>query len=235
MAIPLLIAAGVIAAGTAIAGAVSSANAAAAEKESAEKAIDFQREMFNKQQANQQPWLDAGRTTLADLMAQMKSGAFNVDAESLANDPGYQFRMAEGQKALERSAAARGGLNSGGFMKSLTRYGQGVASDEFMRAQARSNDRFNRLASIAGVGQLAAQNIGAMGGQTAANVGSLYGAIGNANAAAAMGQGNAIASGFQAGGNLLGMGYAYGGGGAQIPQQAPTGPGPWAQGYQYPR
>lgn len=233
MAIPLLIAAGVVAVGSAVINAISSANAAAAQKEAAEKAMSQQEKMFNQQRADQAPWLDAGRTTLSQLMAKMNSGGFEVDPSQLANDPGFQFRMAEGQKALERSAAARGGLNSGGFMKGLARYSQGVASDEYQNAWSRNTDRFNRLAAIAGVGQQTAQNLGALGSQHANSMSELYGAQGNANAAAAVGQGNAINGGLQAGANMFGMYYGYGGGAPAtqpIPTQG-TGPGPWASGY----
>lgn len=234
MAIPLLIAGGVIAA-TGIASAVANANAAAkaakAQKDAAAQAQDLQSQMWQKQQADQQPWLNAGQTSLASMLRMTQAG---YDPSELANDPGFQFRMAQGQQALERSAAARGGLNSGGFMKGLARYSQGVASEEF-------GNRYNRLASLAGMGQTATNNVGAMGGQYANNMGSLYGSIGNANAANATAQGNAWANGFGAIGQ--GAAMAAGGGGfggmagmqipqQQIPQQAP---GPWAGGYVYPR
>jgi hypothetical protein len=217
MAIPLLIAGGVIAA-TGIAAAVAQGNAAAkaaeAQKKSAQDAMGLQERIWKQQQADQQPWHSAGQTSLAEML-RMTQG--NFDASQMANDPGYQFRMAEGQKALERSAAARGGLNSGGFMKGLARYSQGVASDEF-------GNRFNRLASIAGMGQRSVDNLGAMGGQHANNMGNLHGAFGNAEAAGHIGNGNAWAGGFNAvgqGASMVGGGmYNGGGGGMQIPTQA---------------
>ena len=74
-------------------------------------------------------------------------------------DPGYQFRLEQGQKALERSAAARGGLQGGGTLKALERYAQGVASDEygksFDRFQADRKNRFGMLSDLAGFGQRA--------------------------------------------------------------------------------
>jgi hypothetical protein len=228
--IPFLIAAGLAAAagaGSAISGAVGSENARAAQESAAEKAMRLQREMWETQQANQAPWLNAGRTTLADLVQQMQSGSFNtnVDPSQLANDPGFQFRMAEGQKALERSASARGMLNSGGAMKSLSRYSQGLASNEYQNAwnrnQTDNTNRFDRLANLAGVGQQAANNLGAMGGQYANNMSDLYGAVGNAQAAGAMGAANAVSGGFSTLGNLAMMGGMSGGGGGgqQIPTQ----------------
>lgn len=95
-------------------------------------------------------------------------------------DPGYDFRLAEGQKALERSAAARGSLKSGGTLKALTNYAQGLASQEYQNAYARAFDTFNsnqtnlfnRLASLAGVGQTTASTLGNAGQGYAANVGN---------------------------------------------------------------
>lgn len=59
--------------------------------------------------------------------------------------PGYQFRVNEGVSALDKSAASRGRLRSGAQNKALTRYGQGIASEEF-------GNYTNRLAQIAGLG-----------------------------------------------------------------------------------
>lgn len=240
MCVPLIIGAAAMGIGSAISGAVSSENARAAQVDSANKAMDLQREVAGQQQKNYEqsradmaPWLKSGTASLAELMRRQQAGEFNttLDPSQLANDPGYQFRMAEGQKALERSAAARGGLNSGGTMKALGRYSQGLASDEFQNAWNRNEmgntNRFNRLASLAGVGQAAAQNLGAMGsqynsqlGQGANSMGNIYGAIGNANAAGAMGMGNAISGGMNTVGNMFTLG-AMGafGGGQQIPTQ----------------
>ena len=51
--------------------------------------------------------------------------------ELLANDPGVAFRMAEGRKALEASAAAKGGLLSGAALAALQRQGQELGSQEY--------------------------------------------------------------------------------------------------------
>jgi hypothetical protein len=100
--------------------------------------------------------------------------------------PGYQFRLDEGTRALDRSAAARGMLLSGAQVRAQTRYGQGVASDEF-------NSYANRLAAIAGIGQTANQSVAG----SAANYG--------ANAAnAIINQGNARASGYLGTANTIG-------------------------------
>jgi len=76
-------------------------------------------------------------------------GAFTPGAEAalpeaftgqvdLQADPGYQFRLSEGLKALDRQAAARGGLISGGALKASQRYGQDMASQEYGQAYNRA-------------------------------------------------------------------------------------------------
>lgn len=188
-----------------------------AQRDAANRAMGVQRDVYGQQRADQAPWLNAGRSTLADLLRQMQSGAFDVDGSTLQNDPGYQFRLAEGQRALERSAAARGGLNSGATMRSLARYSQGVASDELQNAWTRRQGAFNRMAGIAGMGQNAANAMGQFGNHYADSMSNLYGAQGNAEAARWTGLGNAVSG---TAGTLGGMAMNYGMGGARVPTQA---------------
>lgn len=218
--------------------AVGANKAAKAQEQQAREAMDLQRQTYGQQRADQSPYMDAGRSTLAQLMQQMTSGGFStqMDPNQLANDPGFQFRMAQGQKALERSAAARGGLMGGGFAKGLARYSQGVASDEFNNAWNRqntsNNNRFNQMFSLAGMGQGATQNMNAQAGQYANSMGDLYGAIGNARAAGINGTWGGAASGLRSAANIgmmiagvppVGAMGGGGGGGGAIPTQGTVG------------
>jgi hypothetical protein len=127
--------------------------------------------------------------------------AQQIDLNALiAATPGYQFRLAEGQRAAERSAAARGSLASGSTLRALARYGEGLASQEY--------DNFsNRLASLIGIGQNAATTAGGFGMQTGANIGQNYANIGNARASGYANQANIY-------GNMIGgLGYLAGFGG----------------------
>ena len=114
-------------------------------------------------------------------------------------DPGYAFRFSEGQKALDRSAAARGGLMSGGALKAATRFGQDMGSQEytnaFNRYQTERNAALNPLQSLAGIGQSSTNFLGQAGAANAANVGNAYGAAGQANASGYMGMANAAGQG----------------------------------------
>jgi len=107
-------------------------------------------------------------------------------------DPGYAFRLAEGEKAIQRSAAAKGNLLSGTTLKELDRYNSGMASQEYGNAYARFNqeqqDLYNMLAGVAGTGQSSTQYLGNQGAQMASNIGST-------NASAISQAGNARAAG----------------------------------------
>ena len=102
-------------------------------------------------------------------------------------DPGYQFRFEEGQRALDRGAAARGGLLSGGYGRKAIRYGQGFASNEYTNV-------YNRIANIAGMGQTANQFAGNAAMQGGYGMGAAAGAKGINSAYGDIGSGNAWAT-----------------------------------------
>jgi hypothetical protein len=114
-------------------------------------------------------------------------------------DPGYGFRLAEGQKALDRQAAARGGLISGGALKAAQRYGQEMGSQEytnaFNRYQTERQARLNPLQSLAGVGQTSVAQLGAAGQAMATGVGEAGAAAAQARASGYMGGANALSQG----------------------------------------
>lgn len=111
-------------------------------------------------------------------------------AEEFQKDPGYEFRLGEGTKALERAAAARGGFFSGAAGKGLARYGQDYASNEYTNAYNRftqdQSNMYNRYAGLSGMGQTAAQQVS-----------GLTQNYGNQLSQNAMYAGNALAQGYQ--------------------------------------
>jgi hypothetical protein len=111
-------------------------------------------------------------------------------------DPGYQFRLSEGMKGLERSSAARGGLLSGATLKGIQRYGQDMASQEFTNAfnryQAERTGTLNPFQSLAGMGQTSTNAINNMGMNYANQAGEAYQGAANARASGYVGQANAI-------------------------------------------
>jgi hypothetical protein len=114
-------------------------------------------------------------------------------------DPGYAFRLSEGEKTLGRTAAARGGLISGGALKAAQRFGQDYGSQEYQSAFNRYNtNRANQLAplsSLIGSGQASAAGQAAAAGNYGAAAGAGLTNIGAAQAAGGTGMANALAGG----------------------------------------
>jgi hypothetical protein len=118
-----------------------------------------------------QPYIGAGGDALTTLRSLMQPGGdlnktFTA-ADMQQYDPGYAFRMAQANKALTGSAAARGGALGGGMLTQLAGLNQNLASGEFANAEqrfrAQQNDRFNRFNSLVGLGATAANQAAGYG------------------------------------------------------------------------
>lgn len=182
-------------AASAVLGGGAAQSAASTQASAADRATQLQREMFERQVELSEPWRKAGETALNKLIP-LATEYTPFGMNQFQADPGYAFRLSEGQKALERSAAARGGLMSGGTGKALTRYGQEMGSQEytnaFNRYQAERQARLAPLQSLAGVGQTTAQQIGQAGQTMASNVGDLMTSGAAARASGYVGGANAL-------------------------------------------
>jgi hypothetical protein len=209
----IAIGAGVSAAGS-VGGALISSNAAtnaadtqasAAEQAQqlqateAQNALDFQKQQWTTQQANLAPWLAAGKGSLSNLTALLSTPGAGLltpwtstftppTAATEVNDPGYQFRLSQGEGALQNSAAANGSLLSGNTLEAQQKFGQDYASNEYSNVYNRAlqqyqqnygifennqTNTFNRLAALSGVGQTAATTLGTEGQQASQNVGNI--------------------------------------------------------------
>lgn len=197
-----MVAAAVIAGGAAIAGgamASSASNKAAkTQAASADKASQIQQANFEQTRKDLMPYSDAGKTSLNQLMGQMGSNGYfnqNFTGQDIYSDPSYQFRLQQGQDAIQSSAAAQGGLLSGATLKALQNYGQESASQEYSNAYNRFNadqtNRYNRLSNLVGIGQNAAAQVGNAGAQTAQAVANNTMAGANSIAAGQVGSANA--------------------------------------------
>lgn len=184
-------------------------SAASTSAASADRAAELQREMFERQVELQEPWRQAGVNALTKLQAASEYTPFGM--QQFQQDPGYGFRLSEGLKAMERGAAARGGLMSGAALKAGQRYGQDLASQEytnaFNRYQAERQARLGPLQSLAGVGQTAANTLGSAAGQYGSNVGNIYQQQGQIAANAALARGSAYSGGLNQLGYLAGRYY----------------------------
>lgn len=175
-----------------------------------DQSIAFQREMDDRARADRAPWLAAGTNALGQLTQRTAAGGDlmrNFGMQDFQADPGYQFRMAEGMKGLTNSAAARGGLLSGAALKAASTFNQNMASNEygnaFSRFKGNQEGQYNKLASLAGVGQVAANQNGSGATQMGQNIGNGMMQTGQQMGNNLIGAGNARASGYLAQGNNL--------------------------------
>lgn len=176
--------AAVVGAGASIIGGNKQAKAS---KDAAKAQTKAQKQALKAQMELARPYVEAGKNAMTQYQNLAPYQSFGMD--QFQADPGYQFRMSEGLKALERSASARGLLQSGGTLKDITRFGQDAASQEYQNAFQRylteRETRMDPYRYLTGIGQSAAA------GQ-AANVGEGLTALGNIRSAGIMGQANAF-------------------------------------------
>jgi hypothetical protein len=174
--------------------AKASKDAAKAQTKATKATIAQQERALERQIGLQEPFRQTGVNALADYGTASQYTPFGMD--QFQADPGYQFRMSEGLKALERSAASRGILQSGGTLKDITRFGQDAASQEYQNAfQRYLTERQAKLQPLEyriGLGQAAASGQAATIGSTAATVGGLTTSLGDIRSAGTMGQANAF-------------------------------------------
>jgi hypothetical protein len=216
MPIPLVAAISAAASvGSAALASSAAKKAASTQASAAQQASDIQQAQFDKQVALQEPFRQAGLAgqnkilTLLGLDGGDRTSAdFGVYDHDFGNkdfvtDPGYGFRVSEGLKAVERSAAARGGLLSGNTLRGVTELGQNLGSQEYQAAYNRyQTDRTNRLNPL--------QSLQG-GAQTSANqLSNAAQNLGNANAENALQAGNARASGYVGSANALNNAIASG-------------------------
>jgi hypothetical protein len=186
-----------------------------------------QRAMFDIQNAQQAPYREAGYGALSKIgtmlpqLTQMPEGYKPFTAADLKTNlaPNYQFMLGQGL------GATRQGLNVGGGGSNVERGGIKFAEDyasnayqnalnnymtqeaqKFNQQQTGTTNVYNRLASIAGIGQTAQGQVNQLAQNTASNIGQL--GIGGASAIGAgqIGAANAMAGGYQGLGNAVTLG-----------------------------
>lgn len=105
------------------------------------------------------PYATAGTDAEKTLAAGVAPGGdFNraPTAADITIDPGYAFREQQSEQALERSAAAHGGVDNGGYLRDLNTFSQGNASQEYQKAFDRfttsTQNRYNNVFGVANQG-----------------------------------------------------------------------------------
>lgn len=185
-----------------------------AQVKSAEQMNKLAWRMYENSRNDSLPYYKAGRAGLSSLMQlagftrngndTWQAGTPDASLTRLMMDPGYQFRLNQGMDALQNSVAARGGLLSGNTLKAISNYGQDYASNEYGNA-------FNRLASLAGIGQAEAGNMAQQNNMLTDQVGQGYQMAGQARASGYAGKANAVNNMLDQQMKLVGMFMGQGG------------------------
>lgn len=195
----------------------------------ASKAAQLQADQFKQTRGDLLPYNNAGQIVLPDLVALAQSGPYGGGKNYLAmaeqnlpgrmtqaeleQTPGYQFNLAQGLKATQSAAAARGLGVSGAALKGAATYATGLADstyqNQFNNAQTRYSDifnlntgqqsnltnQFNRLSGVATLGENAAAQTGALGTAAAKTEGQGLMSAGQYQAAGTIGAASGINSG----------------------------------------
>lgn len=216
--------AAVIAGGAIVGGLISASGSKSAAKTGvagADRAAELQNQQYQQTRQDQlaqaaqaradsAPYRDAGYAALSQLAGGTQPGGEfnrNFTMADFQADPGYGFRMQQGEQGIGRAAAAGGSKYSGATLKALNRFNSDLASQEYGNAYQRFNtdtgNRFNRLSSLAGTGQTAVSQTTQFGQNAYSNIAAAGQASANGQANAAQNAAAARASGYIGVGNAI--------------------------------
>lgn len=195
-----LAAAAVVAGGAVASAEISSSaskSAAQSAANAAQQGANAQERMFNTTQANYAPQILLGQN--ASTMLEHLTGAIGgkPDYSGFNNSPGYKFSLDQGTQAINKQAAASGGLYSSNTLAAQNNYAQGQASTQY-------NSYINQLLTMAGLGNAASSGTGTAATATGQGLANSYQNAGNAQASGVLGQSNAFTNALGQGSNLLG-------------------------------
>ncbi len=143
----------------------SADKAADTSEKAAQISSDTMLKMFYQNREDLAPWRDTGKEAVNTLWQKVQAGPGEY-----TESPGYKFRLSEGEKAINRAAASRGGFDSGKTLKALTKYGQDYATADYDNFLQRWYQSLNPYASLANVGQIATTDTAKMGTDVAKDV-----------------------------------------------------------------
>lgn len=152
--------------------------AADAAKQAAEASLAEQRRQYDQSRSDMMPWIDAGKNAL-NTITQLNAG----DYGSWQNSPDYKVQQQEGARALTARNALLGLQDSGAAQKSALKYSQDLAQKDY-------NDYYNKLAGVAGTGQVQTNNAAQLGQNYAGAVTGINQNKANALGSSYINQGN---------------------------------------------
>lgn len=177
--------------------------------------------------------LKAGTGTTGGTQGLLAQGAPEFNFQQYQESPWYQLPLQEGNRGIEQSAAARGGLFSGATGKALSQYNQDYAYSKYLPARQQEfyewvSGKLNPLLSMAGLGQTTASQMSGNALQTGQQMGQAAQYQGEAKASGYLGQANALSTMYGNIGNTIatGVGFLAGGLGGGVGGAAAGGAAP---------
>jgi hypothetical protein len=179
----------------------AASKAAKQQRDATQLGIDEQARQYDQTREDLAPWRDTGAQAVHRLGDLIQPGAQlgrSFTMEDFLNDPvtkaSFQFGLDEGRKGIERRGPLTSGFDSGATLKALTRFGTDYggqrAGESFNRFQTEGTNQFNRLASVAGLGQTSAGQTAALGQATGTNISNMLMNQGDASGATTLARGN---------------------------------------------
>lgn len=195
IAAPLIIGGASIASG--LIGASAAKDASSKQADAAANALGLQKQMFDTTQANFKPYLDVGKGATYSLgslygIGQDGSTGGQQDYSKFYDSPDYGFAQQQGQLGLDRYENAKGMALSGGALKDVSQFNQGLATQQF-------GNYFNRLLSLSQIGQSAASGSAGSAANFSGQMANSIQGQGQAQAAGIVGGANAITGGINSG------------------------------------
>lgn len=176
-------------------------NAAAQQAGASNRATDTQLQMFNTLNEQGAPYRQAGQNALGTISSMQPQFTHSFGADDLKSNlaPNYQFQLDQGLGAVKNAGNLQTGLLSGNTLRAVNDYAQNYAGGAYQQAfnnyNAQQSNIFNRLATVAGLGQTQNQTTAQAGTTAAGNIGNAQMASGAAQAAGTVGAANALSGG----------------------------------------
>jgi hypothetical protein len=195
-------AAAAVAAGGAYMQSRSASSASRTQKQASDEANDLTGQQYNQSLKMNYPLINARDAALGKLLTRFALNGADVydpnygsltkkfSNESFVKDPGYDFRLQQGETGINNALRSRGGYDSGAALKALARYNQDYASNEYQNAYNRFNNdqntEYNRLMGFVNEGQQVSSDLSRQGMGYAQGVGNNLMNAANVSAAANM-------------------------------------------------
>jgi hypothetical protein len=175
-----------------VVGSNAAKDAANVQAQSAANALAFQKQVYDQNQSNLNPFITAGQGATSTLSRLTGGGATPADYSSFFNSPDYQFALQQGNRGVTNYENAQGMGLSGGALKDVAQFNQGLATQQY-------GNYFSRLMGLATLGGNAAGSLAGNNASMSSSIGNTIQGQGQAQASGIVGSANAITGGINSG------------------------------------